>query len=353
MEYNSKIPIRNIYYMLSYAYQTLSFSEYKNFDTEAFDNIQDLYAEILLIGLPFIIRGGLVKDYIRTEERSTVIRGKVEINASIKRNALVDKKLVVIYDEFSEDVLLNQIIKSTLVFFIHSSKLAKEKRKKFYSYLPYFSNVSDVELNLSLWKKVTYNRQNIRYQFLIDICRFLYEELLISDGLLAKYQSLQDEQRLSSLYEKFVFAFYQRETNYKVIHPQIPWKVDNGYTEALPVMQTDIVLQFENQTLIVDTKFYSENMAIRFSGGTAKQKSANLYQIFTYINNWKSQDSEQVGGMLLYAMTTSREQPNHHYEINGKGISVVALDLNKDFEIIRHQLLKFTSEYFGQNETLN
>lgn len=350
MENNSKIPIRNIYYMLSYAYKTLSFSEYKNFDSEAFDNVQDLYAEILAIGLPFVIRGGLVKDYIRSEERSTVIRGKIDINASIKRNALVDKKLVVIYDEFSEDVLLNQIIKSTLVFLIHSSKLAEEKRKIFYSYLPYFSNVSDVELSLNLWKKVTYNRQNIRYQFLIDICRFLYEELLISDGQLANHQSLQDEQRLSSLYEKFVFAFYQRETDYKVIHPQIPWKVDNGFIEALPVMQTDIVLQSGNQTLIVDTKFYSENMAVKFSGGAAKQKSANLYQIFTYINNWKAQDNEQVGGMLLYAMTSSEEQPNHHYEINGNKISVVALDLNENFESIKQQLLSLASECFSRND---
>ncbi|WHT49791.1 hypothetical protein QNH10_10235 [Sporosarcina thermotolerans] len=43
----------------------------------------------------------------------------------------------------------------------------------------------------------------------------------------------------------------------------------------------------------------------RFEGGAAKQKSGNLYQIFTYINNWKKEPDETVAGMLLYAKTTS------------------------------------------------
>ena len=114
MENNSKIPIQNIYYMLSYAYQTLGLSEYQRMDVEQFRNVKDLYTEILKVGLPALIRGGLIKDYIRESDKTTVIKGKIDINASIKRNALVDKKLVVLYDEFSEDVLLNQILKATI-----------------------------------------------------------------------------------------------------------------------------------------------------------------------------------------------------------------------------------------------
>ena len=40
-----KIPIRNIYYMLSYAYQTMNFSEYRALGSEPFDNVRDLYAK--------------------------------------------------------------------------------------------------------------------------------------------------------------------------------------------------------------------------------------------------------------------------------------------------------------------
>lgn len=345
-ESNYKIPIRNIYYMLSYVYETLKLSEYKRLDVEKFDNVKELYVEILKIGIPVLIRGGLIKDYIRVSDKVTVIQGKIDINASIKQNAFVDKKLLVLYDEFSEDILLNQILKATMTHLCRSSEFSKENRRFFFGLLPYFGAVSEVQLNLGLWRDVRYNCQNIRYQFLIDICRYLYEELLLDESneenLLRK---LDDDQRHSALYEKFVFAFYKRETDYIVVHPQIPWITGNGFTEALPVMQTDIVLKDGSKTLIIDTKFYSENMATKY-GGNAKQKSANLYQLFTYVNNWILQDGEVVGGMLLYAKTTDEHQPNHHYELNGNRISVVTLDLNQEFDAIKDELLAHAKSYF-------
>lgn len=347
MKRNNHIPIRNIYYMLSYAYQTLNLAEYKQIGTEKFENVKELYAEILAIGIPVLIRGGLSKDYISVEENSNVIRGKIDINSTIKKNALVNKKVAVIYDEFSEDILLNQIIKATLVYLSRSNKISRKKRRMFYGLLPYFTNVSDVELDLNLWKNVRYTRQNIRYQFIVDVCRFLYEQLLFDESATSQMlKELQDEQRLSSLFEKFIYAFFKRETNYNVTRPQIHWSVDDGFTEALPIMQTDLVLQKDNKTLIVDTKFYSENMVSRFEGGAAKQRSGNLYQIFTYINNWRKEPNETVAGMLLYAKTTTKYQPNHIYHIKGNQIFVVSLDLQQDFSGIKEELLAFADQFF-------
>ncbi|MDN3450041.1 restriction endonuclease [Planococcus sp. APC 3906] len=347
MERNSSIPIRNIYYMLSYAYQTLNLSEYKQIGTENFENVQDLYAEILSVGIPVLLRGGLNKDYISVEETSNVIKGKVDINTTIKKNTLVNKKVSVVYDEFSENILLNQIIKATLVYLSRSNKISRKMRRLFYGFLPYFTEVSDVELDLKLWRNVRYNRQNIRYQFIVDVCRYLYEQLLFDESSTSQImKELQDEQRLSSLYEKFIYAFFKRETNYEVSRSQIQWNVDDGFTEALPIMQTDLILQQDNKTLIVDAKFYSENMVTRFEGGTAKQKSSNLYQIFTYINNWKKGSDETVAGMLLYAKTSALNQPNHIYQVKGNQIFVVSLDLQQDFIGIKKNLLSHADKFF-------
>lgn len=347
MERNSNIPIRNIYYMLSYAYQTLNLSEYKDVGTEDFENVKELYAEILSIGIPVLLRGGLSKDYVSVEETSNVIKGKIDINSTIKKNTLVNKKVSVVYDEFSENILLNQIIKATLVYLSRSNKISKKMRRVFYGFLPYFTEVVDVELESKLWRNVRYNRQNIRYQFIMDVCRYLYEQLLFDESSTSQImKELQDEQRLSSLYEKFIYAFFKRETNYKVSRSQIQWNVDDGFTEALPIMQTDLILQKDNKILIVDTKFYSENMIARFEGGAAKQKSSNLYQIFTYINNWKIGPNETVAGMLLYAGTIALNQPNHIYHIKGNQIFVVALDLYQDFTGLKESLLTHANQFF-------
>lgn len=348
MERSEKIPIRNIYYMLSYAYQTLSLSEYKNMDTEQFKNISDLYAEILSIGIPVLIRGGLSKDYVSIHESSTVIRGKLDINSTIKTNALISKKVAVIYDDFSQDILVNQIIKASLLFLSRTSKISRQKRRQFHGLLPYFSKVSNVELHPKLWKKVVYNRQNIRYQFILDICRYLYEELLFDESNSSDMQhELNDEQRLSSLFEKFVFAFYKRESHYSISHPQIQWGIDNDFYDALPIMQTDLVLQANNKTLIIDTKFYSENMSMKFEGGAAKQKSSNLYQIFTYVNNWTRKPDELVAGMLLYAKTTAEIQPQHNYHIKGNPFYVISLDLSQDFISIKKDLIRYAQLFLN------
>lgn len=348
MERNNNIPIRNIYYMISYAYQTLNLSEYRKMGTEQFENVIELYAKILTMGIPVLIRGGLSKDYISVEETSNVIKGKIDINSTIKKNTLVNKKVTVVYDEFSENILLNQIIKATLVYLSRSNKISQNLRRFFYGLLPYFTEVSEIELDLKLWKNVRYNRQNIRYQFIVDVCRFLYEQLLFDESSTSQImKEVQDEQRLSSLYEKFIFAFFKRETNYNVSRPQIQWSVDNEFTDALPIMQTDLVLQKDKKTLIVDAKFYSENMVTRFEGGPEKQKSSNLYQIFTYINNWKKDPDETIAGMLLYARTTALNQPNHTYHIKGNQFFVVSLDLQQDFSGIKENLLAYANQFFA------
>ncbi|WP_404406403.1 5-methylcytosine restriction system specificity protein McrC [Jeotgalibacillus malaysiensis] len=347
MERNSNIPIRNIYYMLSYAYQTLNLSEYKQIGTEDFKNVKELYAEILSIGIPVLIRGGLSKDYMSVEETSNVIKGKIDINTTIKKNTLVNKKVAVVYDQFSEDILLNQIIKGTLLYLAHSNKINHKMRKSFYGLLPYFTEVTAVELDLKLWKNVQYNRQNIRYQFIVDVCRYLYEQLLFDESSASQItKEFQDEQRLSSLYEKFIYAFFKRESDYKVSRSQIQWDVDDGFKEALPIMQTDLILKKDHKTLIADAKFYSENMVARFEDGVAKQKSSNLYQIFTYINNWKKSPVEEVAGILIYAKTTALNQPNHVYQVKGKQIFVVSLDLQQDFNDIKKSLLSYADQFF-------
>ena len=85
---------------------------------------------------------------------------------------------------------------------------------------------------------------------------------------------------------------YRRETDYTVSHPHIDWDVDNGYKENLPIMKTDIVLKDKHKVLVIDTKFYSDSMQSR-ENKESKNISDNLYQMYTYINNYKLSENEK------------------------------------------------------------
>ena len=58
------IRIKNIYYMLSYAFEFIKHTGYADMATEDFDNIHDLFAAILAQGVTYQLKRGLYKEYI-------------------------------------------------------------------------------------------------------------------------------------------------------------------------------------------------------------------------------------------------------------------------------------------------
>jgi len=61
MNKQNNILIKNIYYMLSYAFKALQQSNYESVDSEVFENIYDLFAEIVIKGLNKQLKQGLYK----------------------------------------------------------------------------------------------------------------------------------------------------------------------------------------------------------------------------------------------------------------------------------------------------
>ena len=59
MTRDKSILIKNIYYMLSYAFQTLNQSNYEEIAAEKFEDTQNLFAAILAKGIGFQLKQGL------------------------------------------------------------------------------------------------------------------------------------------------------------------------------------------------------------------------------------------------------------------------------------------------------
>ena len=57
--------------------------------------------------------------------------------------------------------------------------------------------------------------------------------------------------------------------------------------------------------------------------------------------------NSDVSGMLLYAQTDDKIQPNNTYMMSGNKIHVKTLDLNCEFSEISAQLNKIVGNYFN------
>ena len=346
------IPIQNVYYMLSYAFQVLNEQGYKNIATEEFHNTGELMAAILEKGIAIQLKRGLGKEYIPQTEELSSLRGKIDIAESIKTQSMLRKQLICTYDEFSVNSTMNRIIKSTVALLLRSN-ISKQRKKNLRKLMMYFGEVDFIDLHTVNWN-VQYNRNNQTYRMLISVCYLVVKGLLQtqSDGS-TQLMDFLDEQRMCRLYEKFILEYYRKEYKNQITAnaSQIPWQLDNEENTMLPVMQSDIMLQHDNRVLIIDAKYYEHSTQVQFDKHTLH--SSNLYQIFTYVKNkeYELRDREhKVSGMLLYAKTKEEVYPNNVYQMSGNQITVRTLDLNLPFSDIAKRLNTIAETHFDLPE---
>jgi 5-methylcytosine-specific restriction enzyme subunit McrC len=324
--------------MLAYAFRALQEQGYRDIAIEDFQNAEELLAAILCKGISIQIKRGLGRQYITREEPLSVPRGKIEVSESIKTQAIRKKQLVCAYNEFSVDAYQNRIIKTTMEVLLHAD-ISKARKKELRKLLIFLDDVTTLDPHRINWN-LQYDRNNQTYRMLVAICELIIKGMLQTntDGG-KKLMDYLDEQTMPKLYEKFLLGYFQREhSELKAYSPQIDWCLDTDFKEMLPTMQTDVVLQKDKETLIIDAKYYSHNTQVKAPYMSHTIHSSNLYQIFTYVKNWRTAPEETVAGMLLYARTDDAIQPNRDYQMSGNQISVKTLDLNCDFSQISAQL---------------
>ena len=332
--------IRNIYYMLTYAFHELGQNNYEYIAGEEFENVHDLFAEILSSGISFLLKHGLHREYVSKNESLTTFRGKLDINGSIRERISQNTKLSCEYDEYSENCEFNQILKSTCIALINHNEVKSQRKKKLRRLMLFFNNVNTIKLDSVIWKRLRFDRNTRTYQMLLYLCYFVVSDILLTTDR-GNYRMKQfSDENMCRLYEKFILEFYKRhypELNAEA--SQIDWNVQKDVSDmnVLPIMKTDVMLHFASRTLIIDAKYYGKTMQNNFNKRTIH--SNNLYQIQSYVYNLDKEHIGNVDGMLLYAKTQEEIVPNNQVILNdGNTIYFRTLDLNQPFEKIKKQL---------------
>lgn len=346
---DKSILIKNIYHMLSYAFTDLNQGDYRKLASEKFDNVHNLFAAILVKGISRQLKQGLYREYLDRIESVTTMRGKIDVNGTIKSCVSRKRMLMCEYDELSENNLLNQILKTTLMILLKNSNVSITYKTDLKKELMFFSSVDTLDPTLVHWNSIRFNKNNKTYRLLINICRLVLEGLLLTTDT-GEYElsSFIDQQQMNRLYEKFILEYYVKEQpDIKTSASHIPWSLDDDINSMLPIMRSDVILSKENKILIIDAKYYTHTMQMQY--GVHTIHSNNLYQIFTYVKNKDAQFRErqhEVSGMILYARTDESIQPDMVYHMSGNKISVKTLDLNKNFSDIKSQLNLIVEDHF-------
>lgn len=336
MTKDKNILIRNIYYMLAYAFRDFRYSMDEDIAGEQFEETHELFAEILIRGVFYLLKQGLFKTYKKNEGASSTIRGKMHI---YKTNQIEQKnpyQAYCIYDELTDNNIYNQILKTTFQNLLQCTNVNSTRKDSIRSQLMFLHDIDTVSLQTIRWNTLSFDRRNKNYQMLLYICEFLQKDMIMTTEDGTYRMKPLSEKQVNLLFQRFVLAYFQRhhpETNAR--SEQISWSFeednDNNYDDLLPNMQTDIMLSLDERTLIIDTKYYSHILQSHYN----KQifHSQNFMQLFTYVGNYDYTHTGKVDGMLLYAKTEEDISPNITKKTpDGNRIIVRTLDLCQDFQ---------------------
>ncbi len=344
------IPLRNVFYMLCYAYQALELIDNESVKKEDFKDIEDLYAGAVATVVAQLLKQGLYREYVTKNESLPVLRGKLMMPETIRNKMQRVQKLACEFDELSENNLMNQILKTTMYDLI-LDKNVKDDRKSTLKYiLGFFSEVKllDIpEIKRIKWNRMQFQRNNKNYELLMRfICEFvLMKELLTTES--GDYDVMAFKTKnLELLYQRFVRAYYEKHHSgeFAVGAPWLEWNLIDGKEHSLfPMMKTDITLSRGGKTLIIDTKYCDHEL--QKNHDKLSLQSAHLYQIHAYVNNMDKNHSGNVAGLLLYARTQDEIAPDEVADVGGNKIGAKTLDLNQEFSGIAEQLDKIAKNF--------
>jgi 5-methylcytosine-specific restriction enzyme subunit McrC len=338
--------IKNIYYMLAYAYHTLNPYGYKDIETESFDNIHDLFAAIMARGMSAQLKRGLHREYTEAMGMLATVRGRIEIEKSFPPISRHERRIVCSYDELTENCLFNRILKTAAFLLLRQDDVKDNNRYALKSVLKYFSSVDSIEPVFIKWKSFRFQHNNYSYHMLMGICYLILHDMLLTETPgKQKLMSFIDDQRISRLYEKFILEYFKRHYPFYNAAPKmIEWDT-NDKNSYLPSMQTDVYLSDKKagKRLIIDAKYY-RNIFLRYYGNDILH-SAHLYQIYSYVKNDDKGRTGYVSGMLLYAKRGEVDTGQFDYMIGDNRISIRLLDLNQDFSMIKGQLDMIISDW--------
>lgn len=335
------IPIQNIYYMLMYSWDRAKEIESIDINNIEGNNLYDLLSLVLTKSISKIIKKGTYKEYKSCYEETSSLRGKINFDDSLKRNSFRNGKAFCEFDEFSDDVIHNQILKYTMYNILKSKEISKVIKDDIMKVYHYFNGVSLVRVNKVDFNNLKLHKNNLHYKLSLDICNLIYNNMMPdeSDGRITFKQFYREDREMAYIFENFVRNFYNRHLeNCRVVRENISWDAQGDNLGFLPIMQTDITIKEKSRVTIMDTKYYRNSLSRNME--REKFHSNNLYQIFSYLKNAESKGEiyNSSRGILLYPQVD--RYLDEDYDVQGHKIKVCTLNLNEEWESIHNRLLE-------------
>lgn len=352
------IPIQNLYYLLLYVWDVPDQGNKVRVDAEKCHSLPNLFVQILIGATERLLKHGLVQEYRNRQEEIEGLRGKLCIGETLKHGQLRQGKTICEVDELTHDVLLNQIVFTTLINVCHMDGVETTNKERVAKLIRRFPTTKRIHLSNDVFEKVHIHRNNRFYLLVLHLCAMLHQSLLPKERTKGGYDFIdftRDEEKMNRLFERFLMNYCKqhcREVFPEVKRTNIEFQLSpygmvfsqdsEESARLLPTMQTDVTLYNPKtgRKTILDAKYYEQTLTSRF-GQQGKIRREHLSQILSYVvsqENTEEPHTLKTDGILVYPTVTEDYDVAYRYRNTDHTIRVSTINLNQDWQLIEARL---------------
>ena len=257
------------------------------------------------------IRRGLLQGYRHEEEALQTVRGRIRFNDQINRRLGFPLPIEVTYDEFTEDIEENRLLKTALHRLAHFPVRSERSRKDLNALRTQFNTVEVGDYRRGT-PEVQYNRLNNHYRPAVELARLIIDNssLELFHGEVTGASFMLD---MNAVYEKFLFTALREALNLS----EREWKSQERLTldmDGRIALYPDLSWWDDGRCSFVGDAKYKRLTPSGF-------QHADIYQMLAYCTA-----AGLPSGLLVYPKGES-DPAQYRVKHSGKTIEVDSLDL--------------------------
>ncbi|CAA6824829.1 MAG: McrBC 5-methylcytosine restriction system component [uncultured Sulfurovum sp.] len=275
------------------------------------NSILDLYIELYVQELEYLLHRGLIKRYRKQNGNKTALKGKLVFAKHIQKNVTHQERFYVRYTTYSKEHLIHQILYKALTLIKRINK-ASILKSRIGALTLNFPEMPDIKVIEASFEKISYNRKNEHYKKALDIAKLLLLNYH-PDLMKGRNDVLALMFNMNRLWESFVFESLRKGLSKEKGKHTIKREPQKRFWELKTkkekdkkektVMKPDIVLNYNGASIILDAKWKNIN--------GKKSSPHDLRQMYVYLDYYKG---DKVA--LVYPNTPFKQ--GYFMDVDGK-----------------------------------